>query len=529
MSWSAAFINAISARNVEMVFGVRRLALVTTTATSSFDGQWVAATRRAQGLGLVWPAELGRRITDGQGGAIGLRRWTVGAGRWTFQVIGEDAIRRHLAAVKLGSYVELLGGPRGSTPTDWEQLIWGQVLGRERTDRAELTVTVGDPLAAMRSRPDITSEEGRLLSWLAQDDETVAADCLVAATEVELVSTDHFEIDTGTSLGMVLIDPNDGNDPFYLSFSGKATSPKRLTGLSTAAQFGTTRVDATFANLATVKRLFYIRDHPLNALLKMLLSGSGASGAGAAYDTLADTWGFGFFERLVDVSGIESVRDNHVQLTSGTYRWNMLLDAPLSNGYSYLAGLFAGAGLIITPSQGQLTARAIRDPYGSGIATLADEVTDERIEPNSVRVVFEHPEAPGSQSVTIVEDHLDKSKTQPDFESTSLPRLPGATLDVTGGPRVSATITAHLQEILDRVGPWYEQGPILVSASWAGLAQAGRTRGDIILLTAKRIAALHDRDGVAFNRYPALILDRQIDWRGNRVRMDLALLPPSPT
>ena len=49
-----------------------------------------------------------------------------------------------------------------------------------------------------------------------------------------------------------------------------------------------------------------LEDNPITILLQLLLSGSGASGAGAPYDVLHD--GFAVDESLVDIAGMESIR-----------------------------------------------------------------------------------------------------------------------------------------------------------------------------------------------------------------------------
>jgi hypothetical protein len=109
----------------------------------------------------------------------------------------------------------------------------------------------------------------------------------------------------------------------------------------------------------------------------------------------------------------------------------------------------------------------------------------------------------------------------------TLPFQKAAVIDLSGA--VYADAAEHVEEVAERLGPWYARTPARLGGSWAGLEYADLALGEEILFTAERFPLFGIAEAVAGTRYtehPALVTSHEVDWQNHRVKMTLHLLPP---
>lgn len=177
-------------------------------------------------------------------------------------------------------------------------------------------------------------------------------------------ATDIFQ--TAATTGRLRISGGDSTE--FVQYTGKsfAASITTFTGVARADLSSTAAAFAIGASIDEVKKL---RDDPITLYLQLLLSGSGAVGAGAAYDVLHD--GLAVDEDDIDIAAIEQIRTDFY---SGDTFTLYLYD--IENALKYLETRFFTPNQLrpIETSGGKISL-AILDQVASG-ASLPELNTD---------------------------------------------------------------------------------------------------------------------------------------------------------
>lgn len=363
MSWSAAFIEGLGARTTSLraILGVYKI-------SGEPGSPWTIGSH--PGLGTDDTLRLGIRGIRQQGATLSPISWSTTVGMTTVTVVGDPQVMHQ--HVTRGTCLALYLGLPGMDPGDFEVIAVGPYRSMRGVGPA-FTIEILDLLAAMPQRWALTNPASNELFYDVEGSTTLAADYTVGDSSVEVASTGVFQRETGSD-GAVLITPSTG-DPFYLLYSGTATGPARLTGVSAAAHMGTTAADAVAGNAVT--NVAYLAGHPLDIVRKVLMSREQSN---SVYDTLPARWGLGILNQLVDNDDIDAWRDSIVKVATGTYQWKLAVPAKIENAYEWLTTEWSRAGMFPTIRQGRITWRAARSSVQtqlhSGLAIRDTDVVE---------------------------------------------------------------------------------------------------------------------------------------------------------
>lgn len=138
-----------------------------------------------------------------------------------------------------------------------------------------------------------TAEDSERLNRPVYDAKTrVSVDILSGTT----IITGLDAIDSFPSAGLIKIEDE------YFSYTTKNNTTKTFTGVVRGELGSTPAAYEQFTDMFLAEN---ITDNPLDILISLLVS----SGGGSSYDTLDD--GAGFANAMVDIAGIEAIRDEH--------------------------------------------------------------------------------------------------------------------------------------------------------------------------------------------------------------------------
>jgi hypothetical protein len=280
-----------------------------------------------------------------QGSRVTPVSWSSTIGRATIPLSGD--ISGLLSAVTRGTVLVLEMGFVGWAPSDFEVVAWGALQDISGVEPA-WTLTLSDPLQVLASRLTTTLADLPLFSGLGAST-TVATSDYTGTGTLNVASTTGFERDSGGSYG-VKVTPSSGDDPYYILATGSTATT--FTGC-TDGGFGLAVTTAAIGS--AVDEVAYLEGHPLDIARRLLIS-QGA-GSGMDWDDYPRSWGWGVPTDLVDVDDIQGWRTFVVVAASGSITWQVIVEEPIEDPYTWLSALLADAGLYLTTRMGLLTVR----------------------------------------------------------------------------------------------------------------------------------------------------------------------------
>lgn len=504
MSWSPAFLDAIAnrARAPRYLLEVVEMGRAPGTAYS-------VGSHKGLGTSTV----VGARGVKVQGATLSPRGWTSTIGAFYIGIVGD--IRELLQHVTRGTVVQLKAGFDGMLPSQFQPIAVGQV--RNLRGRAPMwTLETHDLATAVRQRMDTSTALSELFAGIGSVAEVSFA-YTPADTELNVTTFTGFGKQTGGK-GAVLVTPVTG-DPFYLTYTGTATSPNRLTGVSAAGVYGSTAVYA--APTSDVTEVAWLDGHPLDIVRRILTSRDGTNGA---YDVYPGGWGLGIDSAMIDNEDIDRWEADAMVVASGTYEWNLIQAALVDDSLAWMSAFLSPAGMFLSSRQGRLTVRAAQDtqtaPYHSGIS-----ITDADVSAVLDYEAWDYTHFPEHSTMYVRSTPL--SMLTVSAGGVTYATLPGGTgveYDLSdrlfaNGVAVSDEMFARMKESLVRV-------PERIAFQAAGLRLSQLAPGDVVDFTSKRTHSR--RDGAAgWNERRALVAEVSPDWDGGTVRIALFIYPES--
>ena len=520
MAWGSAFLEAISQRQVAYIFILEVLEIWEEPGLS-----FEVSTHKGYGTDdkvfLSGPPAVSPSTLSPRG-------WSSTIGGFSIGIVGDKS--ELCAHVTRGTIVQVRAGVAGMDPDDFGVIAIGQVQNL-RGAQQPWTLDVLDLYSACKQRLVRTSTSGGLFFDVAGA-ATISTAYVAGAATLEVSSTTSFYMEVGGT-GLILITPATG-DPFFLTFTGTASSPTRFTGLGATGALGTTAVDAAVGD--AVAGTAYLHGHPLDIARKILVS-RGSVGNGT-YDDYPLQWGFAIADALIDHDDIDMWKATCVKTSTGAYNWLYAVTAVQDDAYGWLASFLARGGFFLAIRQGMLTIRAGQDTrsadthysegaerYHSGIS-----ITDADIVAGGVEN-YEAWEAGHTPEHSAVQVHVGLwSSTMPSpTDPATLPIAEQLEYDLSDRSYATeADALALKKEMINRLSESATRVPEFVVFRTAGMRASQLTVGDIFDLTTTQIQSR--RGGPAgFDEEPALVLEATPDWAGAGVRIAALVYPPSET
>ena len=219
---------------------------------------------------------------------------------------------------------------------------------------------------------------------------TLAATYNGTAGSLQVASASEFERETGAT-GVMKITPASGDPDYYVKWTGVAGTTFTIS--PSTELFNTARVSA--ASGSAVTNVIYLSGHPIDLLLRILISGNGSA---ATHNKYPDSWGYRIPLDLIDIGDAEHWRD---QLTTGSgYSWESLVSESQEDAWSWVSGYLAVDGIWPVLRQGQITARYVQPIYAPVVRPTM-EITDSDLVGNW-RLVDWDPDQPVEHAQLVI-------------------------------------------------------------------------------------------------------------------------------
>ena len=177
------------------------------------------------------------------------------------------------------------------------------------------------------------------------------------AGTLAVASAGNFERQTGGT-GVMQITPASGDPAYYVKWTGVAGTTFTIS--PSTELFNTARVSA--AGGSSVTNVPYLSGHPIDILIRVLISGNGTA---STHNKYPDGWGYRLPLDLVDITDAELWRDQLT--TSAGYAWEYLVTERQENGWSWLSSLLSVDGIWPVFRQGKITARYVQPIHSPSI------------------------------------------------------------------------------------------------------------------------------------------------------------------
>ncbi|MEK0430790.1 MAG: hypothetical protein RL139_594, partial [Gemmatimonadota bacterium] len=397
--------------------------------------------------------------------------WSSTLGGFTLPLAGD--ITTLVGTLTRGTSVVLEMGFVGWARADFEIIAIGRVIGVRGADPA-WELVCDSALALLGSRLTRTAAQLPLFYGVGASTE-VAVDYTAGDTTLDVDSVTGFQRETGGSYG-VKVTPASGDDPYYLIATG--TSGSDFTGCGSGS-LGFAVSDAAAGSI--VDEIAYLEGHPLDIVRRLLISGAYVA---STWDTYPDSWGWGIPETYVDVDDIETWKTYVVLVGSGSYLWQMLIEEPIDDPYTWLSGELANAGLFLTVRQGLITCRGGQahtgvtdEPYMPDL-----EIFDQDIVSCRFLDLFDTSQSVEYAGVDVVSASGTTSATD---DVQTLPAVEVRTYDVSSVVyQNEAAIRSEMSGRLTGMSTRIPECPQLVLR---GLVWSALTVGDVIPVTTDRL------------------------------------------
>lgn len=300
----------------------------------------------------------------------------------------------------------------------------------------------------------------------------------------------------------------------YYTYTGTGGGGTTFTGCSTTPLIGTAPTPAAGDVVLTCA---YWYGHPMAIARGVIVS----AGGGSADDDYPAAWGFGLHSSYLDNVDIDRWMTYVVKVSSGSYTWELVADAPVESPMSWLLDHLADAGMWLCVRQGLLTIRAAQAPVASSTVYLSGEhITDAEI-----RAVpeIEHFDPARSDTFAKVVCRAESVEATQTATPGTIPCSAEIVYDV--GDKVLGNRGRVCAEMLARLANWPPRLNELVRVT-VGLDRAHLCPGDLVLLSTEHLVSRYSAaSGTTIAEQVVMVLSVAPDWMQGYCRLELAILP----
>lgn len=421
----------------------------------------------------------------------------------------KDVRRRTTVGQTVVLRIGLPGWPVGEYQT-----VFAGVVRALRWSGGLWSLQLVDLAYGLQSRPVASTTDPRLFSALDEATTDVSGTYTPPASTLNVTSTILFDAPSGGDPYLLLVTPDTGDEPFYLTATGKTATS--FTGVSGAALFNTTAVAC--GTTSTVQCCAYSDTHPLNTARRILVStGTGAHGD---RDIFPATWGYAIPPDLVDGDDIRA-QVAASSPASGANDWAWVLSEPLDNGLDALQQFLAPGGFFVGERQGAITARAVIEP-------TALEV------PNTWRLRDGQVEQYDAWDGNVVEARKLRFRwgdgtTYTSGATEALDTYPARWLHDVEAPAVWENTGAWGTSLDSRLRPYLLRRGERLTVRAAGLRLAAAAVGDCLELTTDQVTSRYQAEGWPFRARRTLVVGGGPDWFRGSVRLTVLAHVPGAT
>ena len=465
------------------------------------------------------------RRVSGAGQRVNVRSWTSSMGGIRVELASTDVAQFVAMTIPRGSVAELRIGFEGFTLDQYETCGVYSFRGLSGS-RNNWTMDLVDAFTLMQTPDKValsaqfykeagaTTKEVTGSTWHVGD----------ATLEVSGATTTDFPRDTSSGArGLLYCQPvHDGNDPFYLKFTG-------LTGndfdIANSNVIGTTRANLHATDPVTI--IGYVHDSPPD-VAQMLLFG-GLAGA----STMPTNWhmNLNYSSHLVNRSDFNSWRSRWLAFYTD-FNGDFIVSEPIENAYRALEEYLSAFGSWLVFKEGGLSWRFVQDMERADIAeyviTDADIVSEDgyQLHNQDAPVEFFQVRYPSATN-----DDGGKVSTRPGqfrYDHPSRSR-------VYNDDVVTTNTTNAFLNMKERLTPWYTRIPDQLSLTLKGWRYAELCPGDVVSIESNY---LYDMiNGFDFISYTEGGMDRHhrgtqymvtgvdVNWSGFSVSVQLSTFP----
>lgn len=530
MAWSTNFKNGLARRSLTLGYTVAGIAIFGPGAAADTPGggAGLSTAGRPKPSSGTWLRGIDPLSVQFSTEALDLRTCTYSGGEWRFDYVWESAADRSAFydGFTRGTPCHIRAILDFDQPADGEILRLGVVADITEVGR-RITVRCWDLLSVLH--PRIVKDTWPVLFGGLDGTDTLIAGTAYVADDATIYVTNgsaaNFTREDGATYYLVQITPDSG-DPFYVKFTTAATvpSPDELQG-ATSGQFGTTTGNASIGNLVQPAAL--VEGTPFEIARKVLAS-TGDPAYNGSDDVLPESWGYGLDADHIDDSDM-TVWETVVAPGSGSHAWSWIATTGDENGLGTHIARMALGGMWLVNRQGQITARALQDLWGTPQET-GDTLTDTDI----IGIGASLAPRDSSQPFEYVQVNYSYYSSGA-VTSSADPRATNATwpLDRTVQADLTSVIytngSAQITNYNGRMKPWYTQIPERIRVRMAGLKHMKYCVGDVVKVTSTALRGflLNTEDGPSAQPYmiAAIRWGLPEPW----VDLDLVLTPEDST
>ena len=356
MSWNRDFIAAVSAQSIALEW-----ALQFVNVANHLGEEYTIYSGRGN-------PQIDRGGVSITGSKVIPQRWNVGFGGFAVSISGD--MRTMLTSIRKGQIVALYCRVIGVT--DFERIAIGQ-LDTLSGFRGRFQMVFRDLLSALQTSLDTRAGTAGALQispifnlfYKVGTTTTLTHQLATSHSTAQLTTNTIFQKHSGTasmpSRGMIKVSPSSG-DPFFLFWTGKSGSTD-LTGLTNVTNRGASRSQAIAGD--TVTYVAFLEGQAWD-IFGSIITSTGTASANGPLDIYPREWSIGGFVSRDLFDFADASRQAHYIQRSdgGAYEWELMIDAPLTNGIRSIVDIGTLSGQWPVFRQGKLSWRGCSDPDG---------------------------------------------------------------------------------------------------------------------------------------------------------------------